>query len=216
MLLIFFLYRNMKASLLMEGFPKLGNVYRYFNKDYVVSMICGSYRYGVRSYLLPLNITKQDYLNGLRLYSYSFVSKNYKFVRRGTNFSNFKYECKKHLKYFIDCLGLHAVLTETPIEGNITTVTCITIDKHNICMFSANRDVRYKKVIPNIELVRKALEYNINYIIEKGYRRDSDLMSFTLDELIKDCFIYSKMKILDSQKSYIYKYEIYKRLIEQL
>ena len=200
----------------MEGFPKLGNVYRYFNKDYVVSMICGSYRYGVRSYLLPLNITKQDYLNGLRLYSYSFVSKNYKFVRRGTNFSNFKYECKKHLKYFIDCLGLHAVLTETPIEGNITTVTCITIDKHNICMFSANRDVRCKKVIPNIEIVRKALEYNINYIIEKGYRRDSDLMSFTLDELIKDCFIYSKMKILDSQKSYIYKYEIYKRLIEQL
>ena len=206
----------MKASLLMEGFPKLGNVYRYFNKDYVVSMICGSYRYGVRSYLLPLNITKQDYLNGLRLYSYSFVSKNYKFVRRGTNFSNFKYECKKHIKYFIDCLGLHAVLTETPIEGNITTVTCITIDKHNICMFSANRDVRCKKVIPNIEIVRKALEYNINYIIEKGYRRDSELMSFTLDELIKDCFIYSKMKILDSQKSYIYKYEIYKRLIEQL
>ena len=187
----------MKASLLMEGFPKLGNVYRYFNKDYVVSMICGSYRYGVRSYLLPLNITKQDYLNGLHLYSYSFVSKNYKFVRRGTNFSNFKYECKKHIKYFIDCLGLHAVLTETPIEGNITTVTCITIDKHNICMFSANRDVRYKKVIPNIELVRKALEYNINYIIEKGYRRDSDLMSFTLDELIKDYFIYSKMKVLD-------------------
>ena len=205
----------MKASLLMEGFPKLGNVYRYFNKDYVVSMICGSYRYGVRSYLLPLNITKQDYLNGLRLYSIN-SSDDYRFVRRGTNFSNFKCECKKHLKYFIDYLGLHAVLTETPIEGNITTVTCITIDKHNICMFSANRDVRYKKVIPNIEIVRKALEYNINYIIEKGYRRDSDLMSFTLDELIKDCFIYSKMKILDSQKSYIYKYEIYKRLIEQL
>ena len=205
----------MKASLLMKGFPKLGNVYRCFTKDYVVSMICGSYRYGVRSYLLPLNITKQDYLNGLRLYSIN-SSDDYRFVRRGTNFSNFKCECKKHLKYFIDYLGLHAVLTETPIEGNITTVTCITIDRHNICMFSANRDVRYKKLIPNIEIVRKALEYNINYIIEKGYRRDSDLMSFTLDELIKDCFIYSKMKILDSQKSYIYKYEIYKRLIEQL
>ena len=205
----------MKASLLMKGFPKLGNVYRCLTKDYVVSMIYGSYRDGVRSYLLPLNITKQDYLNGLRLYSIN-SSDDYRFVRRGTNFSNFKYECKKHIKYFIDCLGLHAVLTETPIEGNITTVTCITIDKHNICMFSANRDVRYKKVIPNIEIVRKALEYNINYIIEKGYRRDSDLMSFTLDELIKDCFIYSKMKILDSQKSYIYKYEIYKRLIEQL
>ena len=205
----------MKASLLMKGFPKLGNVYRCLTKDYVVSMIYGSYRDGVRSYLLPLNITKQDYLNGLRLYSIN-SSDDYRFVRRGTNFSNFKCECKKHLKYFIDYLGLHAVLTETPIEGNITTVTCITIDRHNICMFSANRDVRYKKVIPNIELVRKALEYNINYIIEKGYRRDSDLMSFTLDELIKDCFIYSKMKILDSQKSYIYKYEIYKRLIEQL
>ena len=80
-------------------------------------------------------------------------------------------------------------------------------------MFSANRDVRCKKAIPNIELVRKALECNINYIIEKGYRRDSDLMSLTLDELIKD---YSKMKILDSQRSHIYKYEIYKRLIEQL
>lgn len=199
----------------MKGFPKLGNVYRYFDKDYVVSMICGSYRDGVRSYLLPLNITKQDYLNGLRLYSIN-SSDDYRFVRRKTNFSNFKCECKKHLKYFIDYLGLHAVLTETPIEGNITTVTCITIDRHNICMFSANRDVRYKKLIPNIEIVRKALEYNINYIIEKGYRRDSYLMSFTLDELIKDCFIYSKLKILDSQKGYIYKYEIYKRLIEQL
>lgn len=199
----------------MEGFPKLGNVYRCFTKDYVVSMICGSYRDGVRSYLLPLNITKQDYLNGLRLYSIN-SSDDYRFVRRKTNFSNFKYECKKHIKYFIDCLGLHAVLTETPIEGNITTVTCITIDRHNICMFSANRDIRYKKLIPNIEIVRKALECNINYIIEKGYRRDSYLMSFTLDELIKDCFIYSKLKILDSQKSYIYKYEIYKRLIEQL
>lgn len=199
----------------MKGFPKLGNVYRYFDKDYVVSMIYGSYRDGVRSYLLPLNITKQDYLNGLRLYSIN-SSDDYRFVRRGTNFSNFKCECKKHLKYFIDYLGLHAVLTETPIEGNLTTVTCITIDRHNICMFSANRDVRYKKVIPNIEIVRKALEYNINYIIEKGYRRDSYLMSFTLDELIKDCFIYSKLKILDSQKGYIYKYEIYKRLIEQL
>ena len=39
-----FLYRNMNASLLMKGFPKLGNVYRYFDKDYVVSMIYGSYR----------------------------------------------------------------------------------------------------------------------------------------------------------------------------
>ena len=206
----------MKASLLMEGFPKLGNVYRCFTKDYVVSMICGSYRDGVRWFCLPVNITKQDYLDGLHLCSYSFISKNYKFVRRETNFSGFKYECKKHLKYFIDCLGLHAVLTETPIDGNITTVTCITIDRHNICMFSANRDVRYKKVIPNIELVRKALECNINYIIEKGYHRDSDLMSLTLDELIKDYFINSNMKILDSQKGYIYKYEIYKRLIEQL
>ena len=82
-----------------------------------------------------------------------------------------------------------------------------------ICMFSANRDVSCKKAIPNIELVRKALEFNINYIIEKGYRRDSDLMSLTFDELIED---YSNMEILDSQKSYIYKYEIYKRLIEQL
>ena len=205
----------MNHTLLIKGFPKLGNVYRFYDKDYIVSMICGSYRYGVRSYLFPLNITKQDYLNGLRLYRIN-SSDDYRFVRRETNFSNFKCECKKHLKYFIDYLGLHAVLMEKPIEGNLTTVTCITIDKHNICMFSANRDVRYKKVIPNIELVRKALEYNINYIIEKGYRRDSDLMSLTLDELIKDCFIYSKMKNLDSQKSYIYKYEIYKRLIEQL
>ena len=205
----------MNHTLLIKGFPKLGNVYRFYDKDYIVSMICGSYRYGVRSYFLPLNITKQDYLNGLRLYAIN-SSDDYRFVRRETNFSNFKCECEKHLKYFIDCLGLHAVLMEKPIEGNLTTVTCITIDKHNICMFSANRDVRYKKVIPNIEIVRKALEYNINYIIEKGYRRDSDLMSFTLDELIKDYFIYSKMKVLDSQKSYTYKYEIYKRLIEQL
>ena len=203
------------SEIIQSGIPKVGNVYRFYDKDYIVSMICGSFRYGVRSYLLPLNITKQDYLNGLRLYRIN-SSDDYNFVRRETNFSNFKCECKKHLKYFIDYLGLHAVLMEKPIEGNLTTVTCITIDKHNICMFSANRDVRYKKVIPNIEIVRKALEYNINYIIEKGYRRDSDLMSFTLDELIKDCFIYSKMKILDSQKSYIYKYEIYKRLIEQL
>ena len=205
----------MNHTLLMKGFPKLGNVYRFYDKDYIVSMICGSYRYGVRSYLFPLNITKQDYLNGLHLYSIN-SSDDYRFVRRETNFNKVKCECTRNLKYFIDFGGLYAILKEKPIEGNLTTVTCITIDKHNICMFSANRDVRYKKVIPNIELVRKALEYNINYIIEKGYRRDSDLMSFTLDELIKDCFIYSKMKFLDSQKSYIYKYEIYKRLIEQL
>ena len=202
----------MTASLLMKGFPKLGNVYRYFNKDYVVSMIYGSYRDGVRSYLFPLNITKQDYLNGLHLYPIN-SSDDYRFVRRETNFNKVKFECTRNLKYFIDFGGLYAVLKEKPIEGNITTVTCITIDKHNICMFSANRDVMCKKAIPNIELVRKALEYNINYIIEKGYRRDSDLMSLTLDELIKD---YSKMKILDTQRSYIYKYEIYKRLIEQL
>lgn len=199
----------------MKGFPKLGNVYRYFNKDYVVSMIYGSYRDGVRSYLFPLNITKQDYLNGLHLYVIN-SSDDYSFVRRETNFNKVKFECTRNLKYFIDCGGLYAILNEKPIEGNITKFTCITIDRHDIRMFSTNRDVRCKKVIPNIELVKKALEYNINYIIEKGYRRDSDLMSFTLDELIKDCFIYSKMKILDSQRSYIYKYEIYKRLIEQL
>ena len=205
----------MKASLLMKGFPKLGNVYRYFNKDYVVSMIYGSYRDGVRSYLFPLNITKQDYLNGLHLYPIN-SSDDYRFVRRETNFNKVKFECTRNLKYFIDFGGLYAIINEKPIEGNITTVTCITIDKHNICMFSANRDVRCKKVIPNIELVKKALECNINYIIEKGYHRDNYLMSLTLDELIKDFFIYSKMKILDSQKGYIYKYEIYKRLIEQL
>ena len=205
----------MKASLLMKGFPKLGNVYRYFNKDYVVSMIYGSYRDGVRSYLFPLNITKQDYLNGLHLYPIN-SSDDYRFVRRETNFNKVKFECTRNLKYFIDFGGLYAIINEKPIEGNITTVTCITIDKHNICMFSANRDVRYKKAIPNIEIVRKALEYNINYIIEKGYRRDSDLMSLTLDELIEDYFINSNMKFLDSQKGYIYKYEIYKRLIEQL
>ena len=202
----------MKASLLMKGFPKLGNVYRFYDQDYIVSVICGSYRFGVRSYFFPLNITKQDYLNGLHLYAIN-SSDDYSFVRRETNFNNVKFECTRNLKYFIDFGGLYAILNEKPIEGNITTVTCITIDKHNICMFSANRDVRYKKAIPNIEIVRKALEYNINYIIEKGYRRDSDLMSLTLDELIED---YSKMKILDSQKGYIYKYEIYKRLIEQL
>mgnify|MGYP003496528029 FL=1 len=199
----------------MKGFPKLGNVYRYFNKDYVVSMIYGSYRDGVRSYLFPLNITKQDYLNGLHLYPIN-SSDDYRFVRRETNFNKVKFECTRNLKYFIDFGGLYAIINEKPIEGNITTVTCITIDKHNICMFSANRDVRYKKAIPNIEIVRKALEYNINYIIEKGYRRDSDLMSLTLDELIEDYFINSNMKFLDSQKGYIYKYEIYKRLIEQL
>ena len=206
----------MKASLLMEGFPKLGNVYRCFTKDYVVSMICGSYRDGVRWFCLPVNITKQDYLDGLHLCSYSFISKNYKFVRRETNFSGFKYECTRNLKYFIDCGGLYAILNEKPIEGNITKFTCIMIDKHHIRMFSTNRDVRCKKVIPNIELVKKALECNINYIIEKGYHRDNYLMSLTLDELIKDYFINSNMKFLDSQKGYIYKYEIYKRLIEQL
>ena len=205
----------MNHTLLMKGFPKLGNVYRFYDQDYIVSVICGSYRFGVRSYLFPLNITKQDYLNGLHLYAIN-SSDDYSFVRRETNFNKVKCECTRNLKYFIDFGGLYAILKEKPIEGNITTVTCISIDKHNICMFSANRDVRCKKAIPNIELVRKALEYNINYIIEKGYRRDSDLMSLTLDDLIKDFFIYSKMKISDPQKSYIYKYEIYKRLIEQL
>ena len=205
----------MNHTLLMKGFPKLGNVYRFYDQDYIVSVICGSYRFGVRSYLFPLNITKQDYLNGLHLYRIN-SSDDYSFVRRETNFNKVKCECTRNLKYFIDFGGLYAILKEKPIEGNITTVTCISIDKHNICMFSANRDVRCKKAIPNIELVRKALECNINYIIEKGYRRDSDLMSLTLDDLIKDYFIYSKMKISDPQKSYIYKYEIYKRLIEQL
>ena len=205
----------MNHTLLIEGFPKLGNVYRLFDQDYIVSMICGSYRYGVRSYLFPLNITKQDYLNGLRLYNIN-SSDEYSFVKRKKIFNEVKCECTRNLKYFIDCGGLYAILNEKPIEGNITTVTCIMIDKHHIRMFSTNRDVRCKKVIPNIELVRKALECNINYIIEKGYRRDNDLMSLTLDELILDYFCYSKMKILDSQKSYIYKYEIYKRLIEQL
>ena len=205
----------MNHTLLMKGFPKLGNVYRFYDQDYIVSVICGSYRLGVRSYLFPLNITKQDYLNGLRLYTIN-SSDDYSFVTRKKIFNKVKCECTRNLKYFIDFGGLYAILKEKPIEGNLTTVTCITIDKHNICMFSAYRDVRCKKVIPNIELVRKALECNINYIIEKGYRRDSDLMSLTLDDLIKDYFIYSKMKISDSQKSYIYKYEIYKRLIEQL
>ena len=205
----------MKASLLMKGFPKLGNVYRFYDQDYIVSVICGSYRFGARSYLFPLNITKQDYLNGLHLYAIN-SSDDYSFVRRETNFNKVKCECTRNLKYFIDCGGLYAILNEKPIEGNITKFTCIMIDKHHIRMFSANRDVRCKKVIPNIELVKKALECNINYIIEKGYRRDSDLMSLTLDDLIKDFFIYSKMKISDPQRSYIYKYEIYKRLIEQL
>lgn len=205
----------MKASLLMKGFPKLGNIYRFYGQDYIVSMIYGSYRDGVRSYLFPLNITKQDYLNGLHLYVIN-SSDDYSFVRRETNFNKVKFECTRNLKYFIDFGGLYAVLKEKPIEGNITTVTCITIDKHHIRMFSTNRDVRCKKVIPNIELVKKALECNINYIIEKGYHRDNYLMSLTLDELIKDYFINSNMKFLDSQKGYIYKYEIYKRLIEQL
>lgn len=199
----------------MKGFPKLGNVYRYFNKDYVVSMIYGSYRDGVRCLCFPVNITKQDYLNGLHLYPIN-SSDDYRFVRRETNFNKVKFECTRNLKYFIDCRGLYAILNEKPIEGNITKFTCIMIDKHHIHMFSTNRDVRCKKVIPNIELVKKALECNINYIIEKGYHRDNDLMSLTLDELIKDYFINSKMKFLGSQKGYIYKYEIYKRLIEQL
>ena len=205
----------MNHTLLMKGFPKLGNVYRFYDQDYIVSVICGSYRFGARSYLFPLNITKQDYLNGLHLYAIN-SSDDYSFVRRETNFNKVKCECTRNLKYFIDCGGLYAILNEKPIEGNITKFTCIMIDKHHIRMFSANRDVRCKKVIPNIELVKKALECNINYIIEKGYRRDSDLMSLTLDDLIKDFFIYSKMKISDPQRSYIYKYEIYKRLIEQL
>lgn len=199
----------------MKGFPKLGNIYRFYGQDYIVSMIYGSYRDGVRSYLFPLNITKQDYLNGLHLYVIN-SSDDYSFVRRETNFNKVKFECTRNLKYFIDFGGLYAVLKEKPIEGNITTLTCIMIDKHHIRMFSTNRDVRCKKAIPNIELVKKALECNINYIIEKGYHRDNDLMSLTLDELIKDYFINSNMKILDSQKGYIYKYEIYKRLIEQL
>ena len=205
----------MNHTSLMKGFPKLGNVYRFYDQDYIVSVICGSYRFGVRSYLFPLNITKQDYLNGLHLYAIN-SSDDYSFVRRETNFNKVKCECTRNLKYFIDCGGLYAILKEKPIEGNITKFTCIMIDKHHIRMFSTNRDVRCKKVIPNIELVKKALECNINYIIEKGYRRDSDLMSLTLDDLIKDYFIYSKMKISDPQKGYIYKYEIYKRLIEQL
>ena len=199
----------------MKGFPKLGNISRFYGQDYIVSMIYGSYRDGVRSYLFPLNITKQDYLNGLRLYPINSHD-DYSFVTRKNIFNKVKGECTRNLKYFIDCGGLYAILNEKPMEGNITKFTCIMIDKHHIRMFSANRDVRCKKAIPNIELVRKALEYNINYIIEKGYRRDSDLMSLTLDDLIKDFFIYSKMKISDPQKSYIYKYEIYKRLIEQL
>ena len=205
----------MNHTLLMKGFPKLGNVYRFYDQDYIVSVICGSYRFGVRSYLFPLNITKQDYLNGLRLYTIN-SSDDYSFVTRKKIFNKVKCECTRNLKYFIDCGGLYAILNEKPIEGNITKFTCIMIDKHHIRMFSANRDVRCKKVIPNIELVKKALEFNINYIIEKGYHRDNDLMSLTLDELIKDYFINSNMKILDSQKGYIYKYEIYKRLIEQL
>ena len=41
------------------------------------------------------------------------------------------------------------------------------------------------------------------------------LRMLPLDKLV-DYFIYSKMKISDPQRSYIYKYEIYKRLIEQL
>ena len=205
----------MNASLLIKGFPKLGNVYRYFDKDYVVSMIYGSYRYGVRWFCFPANITKQDYLNGLHLYAIN-SSDDYSFVRRETNFNKVKCECTRNLKYFIDFGGLYATLNEKPIEGNITTVTCITIDKHNICMFSANRDVRCKKAIPNIEIVRKALEYNMNYITEHFYHNDIKLMRLTLDELIEDYFIYCKNINSNSKKAYIYKYEIYKRLIEQL
>lgn len=200
----------MEVNLLIKGFPKLGNIYRLYGQDYIVSMIYGSYRYGVRSYLFPLNITKQDYLNGLRLYTID-SSDDYSFVRRENIFNKVKFECTRNLKYFIDCGGLYAILNEKPIKGNFITSICIMIDKHYIRMFPTNRDVRCKKVIPNIELVRKALECNINYLIEKGYRRDRDLMNLTLDELIKDCRFY-----INSPKSYIYKYEIYKRLIEQL
>ena len=71
----------MNHTLLMKGFPKLGNVYRFYDQDYIVSVICGSYRFGVRSYLFPLNITKQDYLNGLRLYTIN-SSDDYSFVTR--------------------------------------------------------------------------------------------------------------------------------------
>lgn len=86
----------MKASLLMKGFPKLGNVYRYFDKDYVVSMIYGSYRYGVKWFCFPANITKRDYLNGLRLYRIN-SSDDYNFVRRENNFNKVKCECKNIL-----------------------------------------------------------------------------------------------------------------------
>ena len=205
----------MNHTLLMKGFPKLGNVYRFYDQDYIVSVICGSYRFGVRSYLFPLNITKQDYLNGLRLYTIN-SSDDYSFVTRKKIFNKVKCECTRNLKYFIDCGGLYAILNEKPIEGNITKFTCIMIDKHHIRMFSAIRDVRCKKVIRKIELVKKDLECNINYIIEKGYHRDNDLMSLTLDELIEDYFIYCKNINSNSKKAYIYKYEIYKRLIEQL
>ena len=161
----------MNHTLLMKGFPKLGNVYRFYDQDYIVSVIYGSYRDGVRSYLFPLNITKQDYLNGLRLYAINSHD-DYSFVTRKNIFNKVKGECTRNLKYFIDCGGLYAILKEKPIEGNITTLTCIMIDKHHIRMFSTNRDVRCKKAIPNIELVKKALECNINYIIEKGYHTD--------------------------------------------
>lgn len=206
----------MKASLLIKGFPKLGNVYRYFDKDYVVSMIYGSYRYGVRWFCFPVNITKRDYLNGLRLYNIN-SSDDYSFVRRETNFSNFKYECKKHLKYFIDCVGLHAVLREKQINENSTYITYIIIDSIYIRIGCEYRNVKTdKKVIPNIELVKKALEYNMNYITEHFYHNDIKLMRLTLDELIEDYFFYCKNINSNSKKTYIYKYEIYKRLIEQL
>ena len=206
----------MTASLLMKGFPKLGNIYRFYDQDYIVSMICGSYRDGVRSYLFPLNITKQDYLNGLHLYVIN-SSDDYSFVRCETNFSNFKCECKKHLKYFIDCVGLHAVLREKQINENSTYITYIMIDSSYIRIGCEYRNVKTdKKVIPNIELVKKALEYNMNYITEHFYHNDIKLMRLTLDELIEDYFIYCKNINSNSKKAYIYKYEIYKRLIEQL
>lgn len=206
----------MNHTLLMKGFPKLGNVYRFYDQDYIVSVICGSYRLGVRSYLFPLNITKQDYLNGLRLYTIN-SSDDYSFVTRKKIFNKVKCECTRNLKYFIDCIGLHAVIREKQINENLTYITYIIIDSSYIRIGCEYRNVkRDKKVIPNIELVKKALEYNMNYITEHFYHNDIELMRLTLDELIEDYFIYCKNINSNSKKAYIYKYEIYKRLIEQL
>ena len=206
----------MNHTLLMKGFPKLGNVYRFYDQDYIVSVICGSYRLGVRSYLFPLNITKQDYLNGLRLYTIN-SSDDYSFVTREKIFNKVKCECTRNLKYFIDCIGLHAVIREKQINENLTYITYIIIDSSYIRIGCEYRNVkRDKKVIPNIELVKKALEYNMNYITEHFYHNDIELMRLTLDELIEDYFIYCKNINSNSKKAYIYKYEIYKRLIEQL